>query len=104
MLGGIGKSNAMGFILEEVGPCFLGLEEARFPFDAQIDRQLTVSGHQSDQAFGLMGVELIHDKNPLALRIDREGLFNVVFTVLFGAGLAYRWTHDLSGGHFKIGD
>lgn len=104
MLGRIGKSNAMGFIGEKFGACFLGLEDTRFSFDAQIDRYFTVSGYPSDQTFGLMGVELIHDKDPLALRIDREGLFHVVFKILFGAGWTNGRPKDLSGSHFKVGD
>ena len=51
-----------------------------------------------------MGVELIHDKDPLALWIDREGLFNRLFKVHFGTGRTYCWTKELSGGYFQVGD
>ena len=34
-----------------------------------------------------MGIELIHDKDPLALRVLREGLFDVGLEICFCSGL-----------------
>ena len=59
-------------------------------------------GPESDQRFSLLGVELIHDKDPGSLRIYRKGLFNVVLKVFLRTGLAQGWTEDLSSGYLKV--
>ena len=51
-----------------------------------------------------MGIELIDDKDPVSLGVYRKGAFNVVSEIFFCTRLAQCWTHDLSGGHLKVGD
>lgn len=51
-----------------------------------------------------MGVELISDKDPLALGIGRHRLANVCDKILFSAGIADRGTNHLTGRDLEIGD
>jgi hypothetical protein len=60
--------------------------------------------HQAHQRFGLMGIELIGDKDPAGLRIRLDGLSDVSDEVGFGARGSNAGSHKLSGGHLKIGD
>ena len=60
-------------------------ERAAFAFEAQVLLDVTLLGHQTDQRFGLMGVELIGKKDPGGLLIGLDGLGDMSGEVGFGA-------------------
>jgi hypothetical protein len=81
--------------------------EARWPLLRVLPQFLldaTQLGHQANQRFGLMGVELIGDEDPARLRIRLDGLFDVSDEVGFRARGSTAGSQDLSSGHIQIGD
>ncbi len=75
-----------------------------FALDAQLLLNATQLGHQTDQRFGLMRVELVGNEDPARLRIRLEGRLDVGSEVGFGAGGSQAGCDDLSSGHIQIGD
>ena len=75
-----------------------------FALDTQILLDATLRGDQAHQRLGLMGVELIGDKDPSRLWITLDGLGDVGSEVGFGAGGSNAGCHDLSAGDIQIGD
>ena len=75
-----------------------------FALDTQILLDATLRGYQPHQRFGLMGVELVGDKDPPRLWIGLDGLGDVGREVGFGACGSNAGCHDLSGGYIQVGD
>ncbi len=100
----VDEANAMAFVGEKGRAGTHAGEMAAFAFDAQVLLDATLLCYQAHQRFGLMGIELIGDKDPADLRIRLEGLSDVSGKVGFGARGSHAGSHKLSGGHVKIGD
>ena len=81
----VDEANAMARIGEKSGPRRHGGEMAAFAFDAQLLLYITLLCYQAYQCFGLMGIQLISDKDPDGVRIGLEGLDDVSSKVGFGA-------------------
>ncbi len=79
-------------------------EMAAFAFDTQVLLDATLLSDQAHQRFGLMGVELISDKDPGGLGIGVDGLSAVSGKVRFSARGSNAGCDDLSAGHVQIGD
>jgi len=79
-------------------------EMAAFAFDTHVLLDATLRSYQAHQCFGLMGVELISDKDPGGLGIGLDGLGDVSGKVRFGARGSNAGCDDLSAGHIQIGD
>ena len=79
-------------------------EMAAFAFDTQVLLDATLLSEQAHQRFGLMGVELIGDKDPSRLGIALDGLGDMGSEVGFGACRSNAGCHDLSAGDIQIGD
>lgn len=63
MFGGVTKPNPMGGIAQKAGAAFLSLEDTFLALEAQEALgDGRVARHIPDQAFGLMGVEVVQDK------------------------------------------
>ena len=104
VFGGVDEANAMAGVGEKGGPCSHRGQMATFAFDAQVLLDATLRGHQAHQRFGLMGVELVGDKDPSRLGIGLDSLGDVGSEVSFGACGSNAGGDDLSGGHIQIGD
>jgi len=75
-----------------------------FALDAEIRLNATQLGHQADQRFGLMRVELIGNEDPARMWIGLNGLCDVSGKVGFRAGGSNIGSHNLAGGYIQIGD
>lgn len=64
MLGCVNNANAMSRVGEKGGPCLHRGQMPTFALDTQILLDATLRGYQAHQRFGLMGVELVGDKDP----------------------------------------
>ena len=104
MFGGVDHANAMGRVAEKGGPCLHRGQMATFALDPEILLDATLRGDQAHQRFGLMGVELVGDKDPSRPRIALDGLGDMGSEVGFGAGGSNAGCHDLSAGDIQIGD
>lgn len=102
--GRVDEANAMGRVREKGGPRLHRGQMTAFALDAEILLNATQLGHQADQRFGLMRVELVGNEDPARLRIRLDGLFDVSDEVGFGAGGSNAGSHDLAGGHIQIGN
>src|SRR5439155_9891788 len=94
----------MARVGEKGGPGLHRGQMATFALDPQILLNATLRGYQAHQRFGLMGVELIGDKDPSGLWIGLDGLGDVSGEVRFRARRSNAGSNDLSGGHLQIGD
>ena len=104
MFGGRHEANTMARIGEKRRACAHGGEMAAFAFDAQVFLDATLLSHQAHQRLGLVGIELIGDKEPGGLWIGLDGLGDVSGEVRFGARGSDAWGNDLTRGHVEIGD
>ncbi len=104
MFGGIDEANAMAGVREKGSARPHAGQMTAFAFAAQVLLDATLSRHQTDQGFRLMGIELIGDKDPGRLGISLNGLGNVSGKVSFGARGSNAGRHDLSASHLQIGD
>lgn len=100
------KHNPMVRLGEKFSPAFHRFENTGFAFDPQLSvRQIRFGGHKTDQALGLMDIEIIDHKMPAAHgRVGCNRGLNMVEVVLFGAGGATRNLTNLPGGNLKIDD
>ena len=104
MGGHVQELNAMGRVAQEGGAPHHGLEDAVLAFCAQVVGQLALLGHQPHQCFGLVGVQLVGDKEPGSLRIGGDSLGDMGCNVGFGAGRPNARRNDLPSSDLKIGD
>ena len=102
MFRGIDKMDPMSGIGEKRGPGGHGLEDTAFAFNPQILTQTTVLGEPLDQAGRLMGVEVIHHKDPAPVCIGGHGLLDMVQKVRFAARGVDGGGEDGASGNFKI--
>ena len=102
--GSINEANAMACVGEKGGTRAHAGEMTAFAFAAQILLDATLGSHQAHQRFGLMGVELIGDKDPGGFWIGLDGLGDVSSEVGFGTRGSDAGSHDLPSGHIHIGD
>jgi len=102
--GSVDEANTMACVGEKGRAGVHAGEMAAFAFDAQLLLDATLLCYQAHQRFGLMGIELIGDKDPAGLRIRLDRLGDVSGEVGFGARGSNAGSHKLSGGHVKIGD
>jgi hypothetical protein len=78
VLGRVVKDNAMGGVSEKGSTALHGGQNARFPFDPQVDVQIRLLGDVADERFRLMGVEIVHDEMPLhAVGISVNGALDM---------------------------
>ncbi len=70
MPGRVDQAHAVGRVREKGGPRLHRGQMTAFAFDAQILLDATQLGHQADQRFGLMRVELIGNEDPACLWIS----------------------------------
>ncbi len=104
MFGCVDHAKAMGRVREKGGPCLHRGQMATFALDPEILLDATLRGDQAHQRFGLMGVELIGDKDPSRLGIALDGLGDMGSEVGFGACGSNAGCYDLSAGDIQIGD
>ena len=104
MSGGRHEANTMARIGEKGGTGAHAGEMTAFAFDAQRLLDPTLRCHQAHQCFGLMGVELIGDKDPGGFWIGLDGLGDVSGKVGFGTRGSDAGSDDLPSGHIHIGD
>ena len=104
MFGSVDKANAMAGIGEEGGAGAHGSQVAAFAFDAEILLDATALCHQAHQAFRLMSIELIGDKEPRGLWVGLDGLGDMGDEVGFGARGSNTGSHDLAGSYLQVGD
>ena len=102
--GSVDEANAMAEVAEKGGPRTHAGKMAAFAFDAQVLLEITLLSDQAHQGFGLMGVELIRQKDPVGLWIGLDGLGDVSSKIGFGARGSNAGGDDLSCGHIQIGD
>src|SRR5436853_5291245 len=79
-------------------------EMTTFPFETQFLLDATLLCYQTHQRFGLMGIELISDKDPAGLRIRLDSLGDMRGKVGFGARGSNAGSHKLSGRDIQVGD
>jgi len=72
--GRVDQANAMGRVREKGGPRLHRGQMTAFALDAQLLLNATQLGHQTDQRFGLMRVELVGNEDPARLRIRLDGV------------------------------
>ena len=102
--GSVDEANAMAGVGEKGGTGAHAGEMTAFAFDAQLLLDPTQLSHQAHQRLGLVGIELISDKEPGGLWIGLDGLGNVRGEVRFGARGSDAWGNHLTGGHIQVGD
>lgn len=88
-------------LAEKFSPTVLRLENADFVFDPQLGViDIRFGRDKTNQALGLTGIEIIHDKVPAADgRVGGDGGLNMGEKVLFGPGRATRHLPNLPGHH-----
>ncbi len=104
MSGRVDETDAMAGVGKKGGARAHGGEMTAFAFATQILLDGTLRRHQTHQRFGVMGVELIGDKDPGGVWIGLDGLGDVSGEVSFRARRSEAGSHDLSGGHVQVGD
>ena len=104
MPGSIDEAKAMAGVGEKGGARAHAGEMTAFTFDAQLLLDATQLSHQAHQRLGLVGIELIGDKDPAGFWIGLDRLGNVRGEVRFGARGSDAGSHHLTGGHVEIGD
>ena len=87
MLGGIDEADAVRGILEEGRARGHVRQDPRLPLATEIGVGRAVLGDQLHQTGRLVGVELVADEDPLALRVGRHGGGDVGDEVGLGAGV-----------------
>jgi hypothetical protein len=66
MLGGVVEDNPARRVAEKSRSGSHRLQDAALAFDPQVDRQVRLGGHVTDQAFRLVDIETVRDEMPLA--------------------------------------
>lgn len=102
--GRVNEANAMGRIREKGGSCLHRGQMTAFALDAEILLNATSLGHQADERFGLMRVELIGNEDPTRLLIALNGFCDVSGKVGFGAGGSKTGSHNLASDSIQIGN
>src|ERR687885_1896116 len=64
MLRRVVKDDAVTLVAQKGCPARLALQDARFPFHAQVNVQIRLLGHQAHQPLRLMDVQIVHHKPP----------------------------------------
>jgi len=80
------------------------LHELEVPLTVQLQLDCALFGHQLNQRFRLVDVELVHDENPSRLRIGGYGFLDMSGEVLIGAGLSYGGSDHPARGHLEVGE
>jgi hypothetical protein len=91
----VDEANAMAFVGEKGRAGTHAGEMAAFAFDAQVLLDATLLCYQAHQRFGLMGIELIGDKDPAGLRIRLEGLSDVSGKVVIACAWGQCWEPEV---------
>ncbi len=104
VFGSVDEANAMAGVGEKGGARAHAGEMTAFAFDTELLLDPTLRRRQAHQGFGLMGVELISDKDPVGFRIGLDGLGDMRGEIGFGTRGSDAGSHNLSGGHVQIGD
>ena len=79
VLGGVVKDDAMSRVREKSCPAGHRGQDARFALDPRVDIQVGLLGHISDEGFGLMSVEIVHDEMPFHdMRIGLDGALDII--------------------------
>ncbi len=105
MLGRVVKDQAMGWNTPEGGACFHRFQNAAFPLDAQIHRQIGFVGPIANQGLRLMRVEIIRHAGPFVHQGGGfDGPLNVALEVLLGARRASGHVAHLPRGDFEVDD
>ena len=104
MPGSVDEAKAMAGVGEKGGARAHAGEMTAFAFDAQLLLDATLLSHQAHQRLGLVGIELIGDKDPAGFWIGLDRLGNVRDEVGFGARGSDAGSNHLTGGHVEIGD
>jgi hypothetical protein len=91
------------WIVQECSSGRNGLYDARCPFDAQLGVNPTLVRSESDQRFGLMGVQAIDNENPCRGGVTHHGTLNMAHKILFSPGRPHGRRQDLPGRDLKIG-
>jgi len=102
MLRRIDDPNPMGRIAEKGRPRLHGFQNTVLAFHAQCFWNVTRLGNPSSQGFGLMGIELIHHKNPTGLGGQGDRPLQMGEEIRFGSCVTHRRADDLAGHHIKI--
>ena len=104
MLGREVENEAMAGIAQEALTGGHRLEEARFPFGAEVDLEATVFGHQAHQRLRAVDVEVVHDQKPGGVRTSLgQPRGQPGGEIHFGAGGA-EMVGDPAGDHIEGGD
>ena len=89
MLGGEVKHNFMTGVTQELRSRLHRLENARFPFDSQINLKPLRLRHKPNQRFRLMNVEAIHQQVPLeSIGVSCNQVLDMAQIVCLSAGIA----------------
>jgi hypothetical protein len=102
--GSVDEANAMACVGEKGRAGTHAGEMTTFAFDAQLLLHATLLCYQAHQRFGLMGIELISDKDPAGLRIRLDRLGDVSGEVGFGARGSNAGSHKLSSRDIQVGN
>jgi len=94
----------VGGIGEEGGAGRHRVQDARLALDAEIVGQAAAGGDESDQGFGLVGVEVVGEEEPTRVGVGVDGLSDVRGEVLLGAARAKGGGKDRPGGDVEGGD
>ena len=104
MLGSVDESNAVGRIGEELLAGLHGFENAHFAFHSEISFDPALSGNPAYQRLGLVGIELVCNKDPTGFEIGGNGAGDMLEEILFGSGLTDCGSKDFPCGHFEVGN
>src|SRR2546430_9623895 len=104
MLGGIDKADPVVRIGYKGGPGCPGLEDTVAVLDAEVHLDTTLVRDPFDQRSGLMGVEVVDDKQPRVLRRLGNGLLDVGQKIGLGTARPHAGGYHSPGGDFPVSD
>jgi len=104
VLGCVDESNPMAGVGQERGPGGEAFQDATAALLTQVQLGRTVLGHDPDQLFGLVGVEIIQNDHDGLVRVVLHEVADVVGEVLFGPRGANPGADHLAGGHLEPRD
>ena len=103
MLRGVDKADAVGGILEEDGARGHGLQDALLFLAPEIPLDGAPQRDEFHQTGRLVGIELVTDEDPFALRVEVDGGTEVGDDVRLGAGVADGGGDGAPGGDLEVG-
>lgn len=107
MLRRVDEADTMIGIGEKGSSCLHGMQDAGLAFDTEllkVKTEPTALVHHTHQGFGLVGVELVDDEQPVRFSIRVDGSDDMRGKVLLSTGWTNRGSDDLSCGHFEVGN